>query len=147
MRVLALLSGLVAVSLVMTAQTSAMRLTATTENVSGAGEAIRINLTNWSTDADRDQMVAAWNLTARCRDASRGSCRAWGTWRRRPRCTWRRRAGGGGDGAAALPADPDAADAGGPTMPTIPPFDLAAEEPVDEWKPLRLRHRLHWRRR
>jgi hypothetical protein len=108
MRVTALLSGLVAMSLVMTGQTSMMRFTATTDNVSGAGEAIRINLTNWSTDADRDQMIAAWNLTAPAAatppaapDAGRGG-----------RGGGRGGAGGGrgSDGAAELPVDPDADD-------------------------------------
>src|SRR5690348_3573295 len=51
-----------------TAQTPAtgpiLRLAATTENVSGAPDSIRIDLLRWSTDAERDQMIAAWNLTA-----------------------------------------------------------------------------------
>jgi hypothetical protein len=109
MRVIALLSGLVALSLVMTAQTSVLRLTATTENVSGAGEAIRINLTNWSTDADRDQMVAAWTLTASAA-ATPGAAAARGG-RGGARGA---RGGRGGDGAAALPVDPDADDADSP---------------------------------
>jgi len=41
-----------------------MRFTATTANVSGAGDNVKIDLLKWSTDADRDQLVAAWNLTA-----------------------------------------------------------------------------------
>ena len=56
--------GLAAVSLVSAAQTPAkgpvsVQFTAKTENVSGAGESIKINLSNWSTDAERDQLVAA----------------------------------------------------------------------------------------
>jgi hypothetical protein len=43
---------------------TAVRFTATTDNVSGAGESIKINLSNWSTDADRDELVAAWTLKA-----------------------------------------------------------------------------------
>ena len=96
MRVIALLSGLVAVSLVMTAQTSVLRLTATTENVSGAGEAIRINLTDWSTDADRDQMVAAWNLTAAAATPAAAAAGA-GDVAARPRGTWWRRRWSGGE--------------------------------------------------
>src|SRR5437667_3600067 len=50
-----------------TAQTPAsgpiLRLNATTENVSGAPDSIRIDLLRWSTDAERDQMIMAWNLT------------------------------------------------------------------------------------
>src|SRR4051812_38524304 len=41
----------------------AVRLTATTQNVSGAGEAIKITIATWSTDAQKDEMVAAWMLT------------------------------------------------------------------------------------
>ena len=37
--------------------------TATTDNVSGAPDDIRIDLFRWSTDAERDQLVAAWNMT------------------------------------------------------------------------------------
>ena len=40
------------------------RFTATSSNVSGAGEAIRINITEWSPDSKRDEFVAAWTLTA-----------------------------------------------------------------------------------
>jgi hypothetical protein len=41
-----------------------MRFTATTANVSGAPDSVRLDVLAWSTDADRDQMVGAWNLTA-----------------------------------------------------------------------------------
>jgi hypothetical protein len=41
-----------------------MRFTATTANVSGAPDPVRIDVLAWSTDADRDQMLAAWNMTA-----------------------------------------------------------------------------------
>jgi|SRR6185295_423486 len=41
-----------------------MRFTATSANVSGAGETVKINLAGLSTDAERDQYVAAWTLTA-----------------------------------------------------------------------------------
>jgi hypothetical protein len=43
---------------------SGVRFTATSTNVSGAGEAIRISLTDWSPDSRRDEFVAAWTLTA-----------------------------------------------------------------------------------
>jgi hypothetical protein len=36
------------------------RLTATTDNVSSPGQAVRIELFAWSTDADRDEFVKAW---------------------------------------------------------------------------------------
>ena len=38
--------------------------TATSASVSGAGEAIKINVTDWSSDSVRDGFVAAWTLTA-----------------------------------------------------------------------------------
>jgi hypothetical protein len=41
-----------------------MRFTATTDNISDAHDSIRIDLLRWSTDAERDQFLAAWNLTA-----------------------------------------------------------------------------------
>jgi len=41
-----------------------LNLTATTENVSGAKDSIRIDVLRWSTDAERDQLISAWNLKA-----------------------------------------------------------------------------------
>jgi len=38
--------------------------TATTDNVAGAPDSIKIDVFRWSTDAERDQLLAAWNLTA-----------------------------------------------------------------------------------
>src|SRR6185436_10816670 len=49
-----------------------MRLSATSDNVSGAGDAIKIDLLSWSTDADRDQLVSAWMLTAPAAGAGGG---------------------------------------------------------------------------
>jgi hypothetical protein len=49
--------------------------TATSSNVSGAGDAIRIDILRWSTDAERDQLVAAWTnpgAPARGRGAAKG---------------------------------------------------------------------------
>src|SRR5204863_2819937 len=43
---------------------TAVRFTATSANVQGAGETIKINLTEWSPDSRRDEFVAAWTLTA-----------------------------------------------------------------------------------
>lgn len=43
---------------------TAVRFTATSANVRGAGETIKINLTEWSPDSRRDEFVAAWTLTA-----------------------------------------------------------------------------------
>src|SRR5689334_13738572 len=40
-------------------QASGMNLTATSANVSDAGNAVKINLSRWSTDEERNAMVAA----------------------------------------------------------------------------------------
>lgn len=37
-----------------------LRLNATTDNVSGAPDPIRIDLLRWSTEAERDQLLSAW---------------------------------------------------------------------------------------
>jgi hypothetical protein len=62
------LVGIITLAVFSMAQTPAtgpiMRFTATTANVSGAPDSIRIDVLSWSTDADRDQLLAAWNLTA-----------------------------------------------------------------------------------
>jgi hypothetical protein len=92
------------------------RFTATTTNVSGAGEPIKINLTAWSTDAQRDEFVAAWSLTASAATPAAQGRGARGG----------RGAGAGGRGrgtrgaapaaAADAPADPDAVDADNPAF-------------------------------
>src|SRR6266571_218438 len=70
------LVGIVTVAVVAAAQTPAkgpvMHFTAITDNVSGAGDMVKIDLLNWSTDADRDQLLAAWTLTATPAAAARG---------------------------------------------------------------------------
>jgi hypothetical protein len=43
---------------------SGAHFTATSANVSGAGETIRINITEWSPDSKRDEFAAAWMLTS-----------------------------------------------------------------------------------
>jgi hypothetical protein len=116
----AFLCAVASFSVSTTAQTPAkgpvsLRFTATSENVSGAGEAIKINITNWSTDAERNQIVAAWSLTARPAAEARGGGGGRGG----------RGGGGGGRGgrggrggaaAADLPADPDAVDPDNPAF-------------------------------
>jgi hypothetical protein len=61
------------------AQTTATRptlsFTATTDHVGGAPDSIRINLMRWSTDAERDQLLAAWNLTGPPPTGGRGAGR------------------------------------------------------------------------
>src|SRR5689334_9559238 len=41
--------------------TPGMTITATSANVSGAGEKIEFYINRWSTDADRDKLSTAWN--------------------------------------------------------------------------------------
>ena len=58
-------AGLLAVAAALAAaETPILSLTATTDHVSGANDSIRIDVLRWSTDAERDQLLAAWNLTA-----------------------------------------------------------------------------------
>jgi hypothetical protein len=47
----------------LSAQTPVARFAATTDNVAGAGDAIRIDITRWSTEAERDALLRAWSLT------------------------------------------------------------------------------------
>src|SRR5437867_2525241 len=54
------------------APAAAVRLTGTTQNVSGAGEAIKIDISNWSPDAQREEMIAAWMLTTATPAAAEG---------------------------------------------------------------------------
>lgn len=50
-----------------------MRFLATTDNVKGAGDAARIEILTWATDAQRDEMMAAWNLTPAPGGGARGA--------------------------------------------------------------------------
>lgn len=54
---------------------SPIAFTATSANVAGAPDSIRISVSRWSTDAERDQLLAAWNLTAPAAAAGRGGGR------------------------------------------------------------------------
>src|SRR5215510_7313611 len=94
--------GIIAVSAFTVAQTPqasgpVMRFTATTANISGAPDSVRIDVLAWSTNADRDQMLAAWNLTAPPA-AARGGAGANGE---RGGAGGRGARGGGGRGAEA----------------------------------------------
>ena len=94
------------------AATPGLTITATSANVSGAGEKVEFYINRWSTDADRDKVSAAWNTkppapaAAGARgDAAGGAAAGRGG-----------RGGGGGGGrgrggadAAAAPRTPEAA--------------------------------------
>jgi len=94
---------------------------ATSTNVSGAGEAIKINVSDWSSDSVRDEFVAAWTLTAAAPQGRGGRGGGAGAGAARGGA-----AGRGGRGAAAtapattqaaapdLPADPDLVDSPAP---------------------------------
>jgi hypothetical protein len=57
------LGGIVLAAFLLSAETPpAMSFTATTMNVAGAPDSIRIDILRWSTDAERDRLMAAWNL-------------------------------------------------------------------------------------
>lgn len=75
-----------------------LSLTATADKVAGAPDSIRIDLFRWSTDAERDQFLSAWNLTNRPATGGRGGGRG---------------AGGRGAAAAANPAPDSGAAADG----------------------------------
>jgi hypothetical protein len=93
----------------------AVRLTAATQNVSGAGEAIKITISNWSTDAQKDEMIAAWTLTNV--SAPRAGAEGRGA-RGAGRGATAGRGARGGRGAA--PGAAPAADAPGPDLPVDP---------------------------
>jgi hypothetical protein len=74
-----LIAGMVLAAVQSPAQTTATRptlsFTATTDHVAGAPDSIRINLMRWSSDAERDQLLAAWNLTGLPPTGGRGAGR------------------------------------------------------------------------
>jgi hypothetical protein len=73
-------------------------LTATTDNVSGAHEKIRIDVLQWSSDDERNQYIAAWTMTAGRGGRGRGR-------------------GGRGAGANEGPSDPFGSFKGGAAAP------------------------------
>src|SRR5262245_34639329 len=94
---------------------SAVRFTATTQNVSGAGEPIKINISSWSTDAQKAEMIAAWTL-ANAKPAEAAAAEGRGGRGGRGGGGRGGRGGRGGTAAADLPADPDAVDADNPAF-------------------------------
>jgi hypothetical protein len=99
-----------------------VQFTATSESVSGAGEAVKINVSSWSTDADRDQLAAAWMMTAASAAPAAGARGGRGGGAAGGRGGGR--GGRGARGAAtpaaaddpALPVDPDAVDPDSPAF-------------------------------
>ena len=70
------LAGLLLFAALLTAQTPTgpiLRLSATTENVAGAPDSVRIDLLRWSTDAERDQLLAAWAQPGAAAAGGRGA--------------------------------------------------------------------------
>jgi hypothetical protein len=79
------------------AQAPIPSFSATTENVAGAPDSIRIDLLRWSTDAERDQLVSAWSMTGAAGRGGSGGVGRGGAGGRGGR-------GGRGGAAAADPA-------------------------------------------
>src|SRR6266852_3970437 len=77
--------GLLA-AVVVTAQTPLASFTATTDNISGAPDSIRVDVLRWSTDAERDQLLLAWTQPGATGAGGRGA---------------------GGRGRGPAPLDPD----------------------------------------
>jgi len=78
-----------------------LRLNATTDNVSGAPDPIRIDLLRWSTDAERDQLLSAWTSPGASKAAPAAAAPAG------ERGGARGRGGRGGAPADAPPATPE----------------------------------------
>src|SRR6267142_4437457 len=72
-----MLAGIVLAAVLTKAQTPTtgpiLRLTATTENVAGAPDSIRIDLLRWSTDPERDQLLSAWAQPGAAAAGGRGT--------------------------------------------------------------------------
>jgi hypothetical protein len=87
--------GMVLAAALMLGQTGSgpiVSFTATSDKIAGAPDGVRIDLFRWSTDAERDRLVAAWSMTNAAGRGGRGGAG--------------RGAGRGGRGAAAAGADP-----------------------------------------
>lgn len=93
-----------------------LSLTATTQNISGANDNIRIDVLRWSTDAERDEVFGAWSMTLAPAPAAGGRGGRGGGGGGR----------GGGRGAAAPAAGDAAPDAGGDGAPPPAPAPAAA---------------------
>lgn len=117
------LAGVLLAALLTMAQTSKPgpipSLTATTDNVSGAHEKIRIDVLQWSSDDERDQYIAAWTLTAGRGGRGRGR-------------------GGRGAGPNEGPSDPFGSFKGGAAAPVSDKVAAAlAPDPTVERGPTR----------
>jgi len=107
------------------------RFIATSASVSGAGETIKINVSNWSSDSIRDEFVAAWTLTAPAPQARGGRGGGAGAAGRGAGGAARGGAAGrGGRGGGDATANTPAATA--PTTPSPPNTQAAAPDlPTD----------------
>jgi hypothetical protein len=117
--------GILALTVLVRAQAPAagpaLKLTATSDNVSSAGETIKLNLNKWSTDAERDQFVAAWTLTAAAgARGGGGGGRGGGAGR----------GGNGGNGGARGAAATAPAPAASDAAPDLPPDPDAVPVPA-----------------
>jgi hypothetical protein len=85
------------------AQAPSLSFTATTENVAGAPDSIHIDLLRWSTDAERDKLVSAWNMAGAAARGGSGAAGRGGAGRGG-------RGGRGGASAAEPAPDQDSVD-------------------------------------
>jgi hypothetical protein len=90
-----------------------LRFTATTANVTGAPDNIRIDLFRWSTEEERDKLMAAWELKPEAIARGRGAAGRGGSARggagaaRAGRSGARAGRGGGRGGPSAAPPTPE----------------------------------------
>jgi len=86
-----------------------MTITATSANVTGAGEKVEFYINHWSTDADRDKIAAAWNTKPAAPAARAGAEGAAGRNGGAAGAAAGGRAGRGGADAPAAPRTPEGA--------------------------------------
>jgi len=91
------------------AATAGMTITATSANVTGAGEKVEFYINHWSTDADRDKIAAAWNTKPAAPAARAGAEGAAGRNGGAAGAAAGGRAGRGGADAPAAPRTPEGA--------------------------------------
>jgi hypothetical protein len=101
------------------AQAPMLSFTASTANVAGAPEPVRIDLFRWSSDAEREQLMDAWNMTGRSGRAGAGQGKAAPADQGKGAAKGGGRGGRGGRGPASDddPAPDPAAEVGGSRRP------------------------------
>ena len=107
--------GLILAALLFAQTPAGLNLTATTANVSGAPDSVRIEILRWSTDEERDKLMSAWEMkappagAASARGGVRGGAKGGG---KGAAAAGGRGRGGAGGGSTAAPATPESSLAG-----------------------------------